>query len=148
MSQNTNKKTTIILTAATVMLLFGIGLLVVGFIVYNFSVLLLGELLLIIGSWTTYALCIQLIAEKAGVQGRWRAWIPGLDYFLLRNVAGEGPGSSASLFGLGSLFLWSGVARSIQKPMWFLILVYVPLANLFVARHLVSSMESRDSFPQ
>ncbi len=64
-------------------------------------------LILIVAFYVYYALTLQVIAKKTGTENGWLAWIPIANFVLMLQIA--------------------------QKPMWWIILMFIPFANIVVA---------------
>lgn len=63
--------------------------------------------LFIFGMFIYMAICLQKIAKKLGEENAWWAWIPVLNVLLIIKLAG--------------------------KPLWWLLLLFVPLVNIIIA---------------
>lgn len=69
--------------------------------------LVLVILLIALGLYAYVAVCFQKMADKLSVSDSWWAWIPILNIILLLRMGG--------------------------KPLWWIVLFFVPIANLVVA---------------
>jgi hypothetical protein len=60
-----------------------------------------------IAAYVYFALCLMVLAKKTGTKNEWMAWIPIANIFLMINIA--------------------------KKPLWWFILIFVPLVNIVIA---------------
>lgn len=63
-------------------------------------------LLVLVGVYVFFAVCLMKIAQKTNADNAWWAWIPILNLVLMLNIA--------------------------QKPVWWIILMFVPLVNIVI----------------
>jgi magnesium-transporting ATPase (P-type) len=101
-----------------------------------------------------YALCLYFIAKKTAVEPAWLAWIPIANAFLMCKIADV---SYLWLLGLlvqfipiisilGAIYgfllfiyLWYKIILLRNKPVWLVILMFVPIANLVAMGYLAFS---------
>lgn len=77
--------------------------------------------LLLIVLYVYFALCLQLIAKKTSTPNAWLAWIPIANIFLFLQVA--------------------------QKPLWWFILILIPIVNIVIGIILWMKVAERRSKP-
>ena len=65
------------------------------------------QFVLILIVYVYFAVCFQKIAEKTSTENPWWAWVPILNILLMLKIAG--------------------------KPMWWIILLFIPLVNIIIA---------------
>jgi hypothetical protein len=75
-----------------------------GLLLTIFGSLLLFALIVAILTYIYMAICLMKIAKKTGTDNAWMAWIPILNLLLLLQIA--------------------------KKPIWWIILFFIPLANI------------------
>lgn len=91
-----------------------------------------------------FAFCVYKIAQKAGVENPWMAWIPILNLVPLLEVAGK-PTWWIILFFIPianivvAILVWMAVAEAMRKPSWVGVLIIVPCIGLFVPAYLAFS---------
>lgn len=76
-----------------------------GMMAFAFGMMIF-MLILVLAIYIFYAVCLMKIAKKTGTPNGWFAWIPILNVVLMLQIA--------------------------KKPIWFLILFLVPLANIII----------------
>ena len=67
-------------------------------------------LVMIVGAYVYFSLCLFLIAKKLGIPHAWAAWVPILQVWPLLSSAG--------------------------KPCWWVLLLFIPLLNVFIGVYL------------
>ncbi len=88
-----------------------------------------------------FAVCIQKIAKKTGVENTWMAWIPILQIVPLLEAARKPIWWIILCFIplvniIISIIIWMGVAEARGKPSWIGILIIVPVINFFIPAYL------------
>lgn len=94
-------------------------------------------MVLIIGSYVYFSLCLMAIADKESAEGAWMAWIPIAHVYLMCRMVGASPWTMLLLlvpvvnigyYGL----LWIDVSRDLGRPGWWGAMIFVPVANLII----------------
>lgn len=100
------------------------------------------------------ALCLYFIAKKTATQPAWLSWIPVANAFLMCKIAGVSYlwllgllvsflpfiGILGSIYSVGLfIYLWYKIILLRNKPAWFVILMFIPIANLVVMGYLAFS---------
>lgn len=78
-------------------------------------------LLLLLAAYIYMALCLQVIAKKTDTKNGWMAWIPIANIFLMINIA--------------------------RKPLWWFLLILIPLVNIVIAVILWMEIAKRRGKP-
>jgi len=105
-----------------------------------------------IAVYVYYALCLMKIAQKTKTDNAWFAWIPILNFILMIKVAKRPLWWALSLLlafiPFANLLLivvmviiWMDIAKAVNKPNWWGILIIVPIANLVVPGYLAFSKD-------
>jgi hypothetical protein len=87
------------------------------------------------------AFSLQTIAQKAGADNAWLAWIPIANIYLSCVIAGK-PGWWVLLCLIPfvniiiAIIIWMGIAEARNKPAWMGILLIVPIANIILPGYL------------
>jgi hypothetical protein len=72
-------------------------------------------IVLFVAGWLVfYAYCLQKIGQRTGTPGAWWAWVPILNVLLMFKIA--------------------------KKPLWWLVLLPVPIANVYVLVKVLAGM--------
>lgn len=109
-------------------------------------------LLLAIAVYVYYAICLMKIAQRTKTENAWFAWIPILNFVLMLAIAKRPMWWALSLLlafiPIANLLLivvmviiWMDIAKAVNKPNWWGILIIVPIANLIVPGYLAFSKD-------
>ena len=111
-------------------------------------------MLVFVAAWAYVAWCQMKMAQKLGLSNKaWWAWIPVLNLFLLCEMAGKPAWwfilCLIPLVGLiPATILWMKVSEGLgQSPAWGIVMVWVPVINLFALAKLAFSAPPRKLSP-
>lgn len=100
-----------------------------------------------IAFYAYFAITLQFIARKTGVENGWLAWIPVANLYLMCRIA-DRPAWWTVLFFIPianlivSIKVCMGIAHACNKSSWLGILLFVPVVNLFILGYLAFSKDA------
>jgi hypothetical protein len=116
-------------------------------LLHYFVIALFISLVVTVAFYPWYALCIYIIAKRTNTPHAWLAWIPGVNCYLVFQIA-KAPWATllllVPLLGIAAwITAWTFVAETIERPEWVGRWMIVPGIDLVV----VGILAFRDSVP-
>lgn len=113
----------------------------------GFSIIMI---ILAIAVYIYYAICLMKIAQRTNTPNAWFAWIPILNFILMIGIAKKPMWWALALLlafipianillVVFMVYIWMEIAKAVNKPSWWGILIIVPIANLIVPGYLAFS---------
>ena len=104
-------------------------------------------LIVVIGLYVYYAICLSTIAKRTATENPWLAWIPIANVVLMLQIAKKPVWWIILAFIpivnivwiVLMIIVWMAIAERVGKPNWWGILIILPFLNFIVPGYLAFS---------